>query len=88
MIGRAPGGGILWATRMPSDDFEHDIHLDSAGHRFGAMARGGSRQRIFGAGFFAKLLHGLRNKTIKSTVRYDFANGLISSRRRSIISTE
>jgi hypothetical protein len=36
------------ATRIASDDFEVDMHLDSAGDRFGATAHGGSRQRDSG----------------------------------------
>ena len=36
----------MWATRIASDDFEHDIDLDSAGDRFGAKAEGGWRRRI------------------------------------------
>ena len=31
----------MWAARIASDDFEHDIDLDSAGDRFGAKAEGG-----------------------------------------------
>ena len=37
---------LMSAARIASDDFEADMHLDSAGHRFGATAHGGSRRRI------------------------------------------
>ena len=36
----------MWAARIASDDFEHDVHLDSAGDRFGATAQVGARRRI------------------------------------------
>ena len=38
------------AARIASDDFEVDMHLDSAGDRFGAMAHGGWRRRVSGVG--------------------------------------
>jgi hypothetical protein len=38
------------AARIASDDFEADMHLDSAGDSFGATAQGGSRRRISGVG--------------------------------------
>jgi hypothetical protein len=38
------------ATHIASDDFEADMHLDSAGDSFGATAQGGSRRRIFRVG--------------------------------------
>ncbi len=36
------------ATDVPEDDFEVVVHLDSAGHRFGATVHGGSRRHILG----------------------------------------
>ena len=38
------------AAHIASDDFEADMHLDSAGDSFGARAQGGSRQHILGVG--------------------------------------
>ena len=38
------------AAHIVSDDFEADMHLDSAGDSFGATAQGGSRRRILGVG--------------------------------------
>ena len=45
----------FWASLMSapciaSDDFEADMHLDSAGDSFGATAQGGSRRRISSVG--------------------------------------
>ena len=44
--------GTHWmsAAHIASDDFEVDMHLDSAGDSFGATAQGGSRRRILGVG--------------------------------------
>ena len=42
----------MWAAHIASDDFEHDIDLDSAGDRFGAKAEGGWRRRILGVAHF------------------------------------
>ena len=39
------GTRLMSAARIASDDFEVDMHLDSAGHRFGARAQGGTRRR-------------------------------------------
>ena len=41
---------LMSAARIASDDFEADMHLDSAGDSFGATAQGGSRRRILGVG--------------------------------------
>ena len=41
---------MMSATHIASDDFEADMHLDSAGDSFGATAQGGSRRRVFGVG--------------------------------------
>ena len=41
---------LMSAARIASDDFEADMHLDSAGDSFGATAQGGSRQPILGVG--------------------------------------
>ena len=38
----------MWAAHIASDDFEHDVHLDSAGDRFGATAQVGARRRVSG----------------------------------------
>ncbi len=38
------------AAHIASDDFEIDMHLDSAGDSFGATAQGGPRQHILGVG--------------------------------------
>ena len=37
---------LMSAARIASDDFEADMHLDSAGDSFGATAQGGPRRRI------------------------------------------
>ena len=37
---------LMSAARIASDDFEADMHLDSAGDSFGATAQRGSRRRI------------------------------------------
>jgi hypothetical protein len=41
---------MMSAARIASDDFEADMHLDSAGASFGAPARGGWRRRVLGVG--------------------------------------
>ena len=41
---------LMSAARIASDDFEADMHLDSAGDSFGATAQEGSRRRIFRVG--------------------------------------
>ena len=41
---------LMSAPRIASDDFEADMHLDSAGASFGAPARGGWRRRVLGVG--------------------------------------
>ena len=41
---------LMSAARVASDDFEADMHLDSAGDSFGATAQWGSRRRISGVG--------------------------------------
>ena len=38
------------AAHIASDDFEADMHLDSAGDSFGATAHGGPRRNISGVG--------------------------------------
>jgi hypothetical protein len=43
----------VWAARIASDDFEHDIDLDSAGDRFGAKAEGGVAAPHFERGAFS-----------------------------------
>ena len=48
----ATRGGRVWAAHIASEDFEHDIDLDSAGDRFGAKAEGGWRRRILGVAHF------------------------------------
>ncbi len=47
---RAPGTHWMSAARIASDDFEVDMHLDSAGDRFGTTANGGSRRHDSGMG--------------------------------------
>ncbi len=42
----------MWAPLKIFDDFEHDIDLDSAGDRFGAVAEGGWRRRVLGVAHF------------------------------------
>ena len=42
----------MWAPHIASDDFEHDIDLDSAGDRFGAKAEGGWRRHILSVAQF------------------------------------
>ena len=37
---------LMSAAHIASDDFEADMHLDSAGDRFGATAQGGPRRSI------------------------------------------
>ena len=44
----------MWAARIASDDFEHGIDLDSAGDRFGALAEGGWRRRVFRVAHFCE----------------------------------
>ncbi len=51
------GTHCMSAARIASDDFEVDMHLDSAGDRFGATAQGGARQPILGVGESVRLLH-------------------------------
>jgi len=41
---------LMSAAHIASDDFEADMHLDSAGDSFGATAQGGSRRRVLGVG--------------------------------------
>ena len=41
---------LMSAPHIASDDFEADMHLDSAGDSFGATAQGGSRRRISSVG--------------------------------------
>ncbi len=41
---------LMSAARIASDDFEADMHLDSAGDSFGATVQGGSRRPISGVG--------------------------------------
>ena len=41
---------LMSATRIASDDFEADMHLDSAGDNFGATAQGGPRHHILSVG--------------------------------------
>ncbi len=36
MAGRGTARGLMPATHVPGDDFEVDVHLDSAGHELGA----------------------------------------------------
>ncbi len=50
VAGRATARGFMPAKHVPSDDFDVDVHLDSAGHRFGAMGRGGARRHVLGVG--------------------------------------
>ena len=50
----------MWAAHIASDDFEHDIDLDSAGDRFGAKAEGGGGGAFSASRISVKLLHGLR----------------------------
>ena len=44
----------MWARHIASEDFEHDIDLDSAGDRFGALAEGGWRRRVFRVAHFCE----------------------------------
>ncbi len=48
------GTHLMSAAHIASDDFEVDVHLDSAGDRFGALARGGSRRRVLVVGYFCE----------------------------------
>jgi len=41
---------LMSAAHIASDDFEADMHLDSAGDSFGATAQEGSRRRILRVG--------------------------------------
>ena len=41
---------LMSAARIASDDFEADMHLDSAGDSFGATAQGGPRRSISSVG--------------------------------------
>ena len=50
----------MWAAHIASEDFEHDIDLDSAGDRFGAKAEGGGGGAFCASRIFVILLHGLR----------------------------
>ncbi len=38
------------AAHVPGDDFEVDVHVDLAGHRFGATERGGGRRHVLSVG--------------------------------------
>ena len=44
----------MWARHIASEDFEHDIDLDSAGDRFGARAEEGWRRRILRVAHFCE----------------------------------
>ena len=48
--GRATAHRQMAATRSLAQQNEFNLHLDSAGHRFGATAHGGSRRHIWRAG--------------------------------------
>ncbi len=50
MAGRGTARGLMSAAHVHGDDFEVDVHVDSAGHRFGATAHGGSRRCVSCAG--------------------------------------
>ncbi len=41
---------LMSAAHIASDDFEADMHLESAGDSFGATAHGGPRRNISGLG--------------------------------------
>ncbi len=47
---RATAGGLMAAARGRAQRNEFNLHLDSAGHRFGAKAQGGMRQRSLRVG--------------------------------------
>ncbi len=49
VAGRATAGGLMAAAHGRAQRNEFNLHLDSAGHRFGATAHGGSRRRILRA---------------------------------------
>ncbi len=38
------------AMHVPGDDFETDVHLDSAKHGIGATGHGGARRRLLSVG--------------------------------------
>ncbi len=48
--GTAPARRQMAAPRSLAQQNEFNLHLDTAGHRFGAAAHGGSRRRILGTG--------------------------------------
>ncbi len=46
---KATAGGLMPAAHSRAQRNEFNLHLDSAGHRFGSKAHGGSRRRILSA---------------------------------------
>ncbi len=50
VAGRATAQGPMSATHGRAQRNEFNLQLDSAGHRFGATAHGGTRRRSLGVG--------------------------------------